>query len=185
MRNFKKYFFESLIQLTILANVFRQNNQFTSLIGDPFFSDQFNSNRYFTYLSTPVNQTSGDLDLLLLNENLNLHLVSNSSSSQQQNEQEFMNSNSRVKEAQSYFDESRAIERLDRLTRPDSPLRIRQPANIVLQPASAIYLSNNHKGIIDLSEMRILLNSLELNAQNDHTFRKVSQIIIYVAWSVA
>jgi len=167
MRNFKKYFFESLIQLTILANVFRQNNRYTSLTGVPFFTNQFETNHF----SFPAqNYTSGDLELLLLNENLNHPLTI-----EHPNNQELSSTTHLIKEAE--YSENIAIERLYRLTRPDLPQSIVIQRPIVLQPASAVYNSCQQKGVIDRSEMRILLNSLELNYQNNNTLRKVSKFV--------
>lgn len=92
MREFKKYFFETLIQLTILASVFRQNSDDSlnrhlhhTTTADQYI-DQLTNNYHYHY--SPVRNASlvGDLDLLLLNENSNYlryqaNLNSNSSSS--------------------------------------------------------------------------------------------------------
>lgn len=157
MRNFKKYFFESLIQLTILANVFRQNNQFTSLT-EPYFAEPGNNYQYSPLSYSIQNRyISGEIDLLLLNEDRLNGLARNHSTENQ----ESLNNNYALKETQSYFDEMRMIDRLNRLTRPSTP-------QMIVQPASALCMVNNHKQTIDVSETRTLLNSIELNALNDN-----------------
>lgn len=146
MRGHKKYFFVSLIQLTLLANVFRQNNRFTS-----FDESLLNHESNFTFLITPLDD-QGFFNSLSFPETNFTHEETNS-----------------AKEIQSYLNELRVIDRINRLT---SPVLTRQQESIVIQPASAIY-GENQKAIIDLSETRILLNSIEMNAHNNHTLRKV------------
>jgi hypothetical protein len=175
MRDFKKYFFETLIQLTILANVFRQNYQpITTTAPTTTTTTTSNSNAYHFHslLNNNFNISQGDYteqDLLFLRENLNLAFVDN------------LNRDSyRAKEIQSYLNELNFINNQNQqLTRRLSirrPVSQQQFPNIVIQPASAIYPNNNHKQIIDLSETRILLNSLELNANNNNSLRKVSPV---------
>lgn len=150
MRGHKKYFFVSLIQLTLLANVFRQNNRFTS-----FDESLLNHESNFTFLLTPLDgQGDSFFNTWPLSDTNFTHEEIN-----------------HAKEIQSYLNELRVIDRLNRLTVP-AITRQREP--IVIRPASAIYAGGNQKAIIDLSETRILLNSIEMNAHNNHTLRKVS-----------
>lgn len=164
MRDFKKHFFETLIQLTILANVFRQNNHPFSP-ASPESDDQqyplFNLNSQQSFQSQYT-----EPDLLFLQDNFNF-----SASIDNLNQENY-----RVKEVRSFFNELNLINRQNQQLSRALPIPRPEPQlpNIVLQPASAIYPSNNHKRIIDLSETRILLNSLELNANNNNSLRKVS-----------
>ncbi len=166
MRNFKKYFFESLIHLTILANVFRNNSRYTSLTGESFFTDQFENNNFPL---TSQNYTPSHLELILLNHRLNNAIFNDPSS------HEYLSLSYSIKEID--LSHNIDIDRLYRLVRTDSSQSFFIPVPIVLQPASAIYIGCQQKGVIDRSEMRILLSSLELNYQNNHTLRKVSQLI--------
>jgi hypothetical protein len=155
MREFKKYFFESIIQLTILANVFKQYNRFNQL-DEPMF------NSFHDAIA------AGDLNMLMRTENFNQNNRSSNNGSLESDT--FLNYNYRVKETQSYMNELKLIDRLNRLT---SSASLSNP-NLILFPASYIDNSNNNpKELNDLSETRILLNSIELNP-NNHTLRKVS-----------
>lgn len=163
MRDFKKHFFETLIQLTILANVFRQNNHpfsTTSPEGDhqqyPLFFPNLTQQSFQSQYTEP--------DLLFLQDIFNVSTCIDNLNQE----------NYRVKEVRSYFNELNLINRQNQQLSRALPFQRQesQLPNIVLQPASAIYPSNNHKRIIDLSETRILLNSLELNANNNNSLRK-------------
>lgn len=170
MRDFKKHFFETLIQLTILANVFRHNNHpfsTTSPEGDhqhyPLFNLNLSQQSFQSQYTEP--------DLLFLQDNFNFSATIDNLNQE----------NYRVKEVRSYFNELNLINRQNQQLSRALPIPRQETLlpNIVLQPASAIYPSNNHKRIIDLSETRILLNSLELNANNNNSLRKVSSHFIY------
>ena len=165
MREFKKHFFETLIQLTILVNVFRLNNH-------PFSTtSQENDDQQYPLFNLNLSQQSfqrqyTELDLLFLQDNFIF-----SASIDNLNQENYL-----VKEVRSYFNELNLINRQNQQLSRALPIPRPEPQlpNIVVQPASAIYPSNNHKRIIDLSETRILLNSLEFNANNNNSLRKVS-----------
>ncbi len=168
MRDFKKYFFESLLQLTILASVFRQNSRFT------FITNNNNNNlndsliRSYTRTFEPYS-TIGQLDFLFYRENLNQtnNLINETSGSY------------RSKEIISNLKDLQAINIFNRFNL--HPLNNQIPnipsQNLLLLPAS--FLNNttsNQKGLVDLTETRLLLNSIELNLNNP-ILKKVIEIV--------
>jgi len=181
MRDLKKYFFQSLLQLTILATVFRQNSRYTNLTSNTNnnhhhhhnhnnnSSNIFLDDSYSNYLSSSErNSTIGQLDLLLLRQNFNLNYTA---SDLNENSHAFLNANYRSKEAISYLKDLRLINLLNsHYVTPfailNNPLPAHSP-NLFLLPASFLNNSNNNqKSIVDLQETRFLLNSIELNLNN-------------------
>jgi hypothetical protein len=168
MREFKKYFFETLIQLTILANVFRENNRHTTNIN---FN---NNNNNYSINNDLLTQTysSNELELLLLNDNLNNF----------NNNQSDLNNNYRVKETEQYLNDIRSIERLNKLLNrpPSSPsytdsnlIAPNTNNHLFIAPASFSYNTNNQKDLNRLGETRLLLNSIEANSNsNNNQFSK-------------
>lgn len=148
MRHFKKYFFESLIQLTILATVFRQNSRFSELDSEPLF----NQENSFNYFNGPGKNINGSLY------------------GESHDQFEFLDNINRAKDTENLFNELRRQRRSNQLV--EQGVRSRNQQNIVLQPASAFYPMDNQKRIIDHTETRILLNSIELNNNNNRQFRK-------------
>ena len=187
MRDFKKYFFQSLLQLTILATVFRQNSRYTNLINHNSHNNNniFLDDSYSNYLSSSEhNSTIGQLDLLLLREN---YFNSNYSALDlNESSHTFLNSNYRSKETFSYLKDLRLINLLNRhdtqLSSPfallNNPVTVHSP-NLLLLPASFLNNTNNQKSVVDLTETRFLLNSIELNLNNP-ILKKVIKIKIYV-----
>ena len=179
MRDFKKYFFQSLLQLTILATVFRQNSRYTNLTSNTNNNHHHNHNNnssniflddsYSNYLSSSErNSTIGQLDLLLLRQNFNLNYTA---SDLNENSHAYLNANYRSKEAISYLKDLRLINLLNsHYVTPfailNNPLPAHSP-NLFLLPASFLNNSNNNqKSVVDLQETRFLLNSIELNLNN-------------------
>ena len=152
MRNFKKYFFESLLQLTILATVFRQNSRFSDN------SRQFNDSTTHVTASEK-NRTFGQLDLLFLNDNFN-----------QFNEtSHHLNNQYRHKELAIIHKDLKLLNILN-------TLQIQPNSNLILLPASFLNnTNNNQRNIVDLTETRLLLNSIELNLNNP-TLKKVIEV---------
>ena len=156
MRDFKKYFFETLIQLAILANVFRGNNRHPTDVNHNVMQ------------TIELNSTSSELDYLFLSNNIYspaappfYHYPQNFST-EIENDNNYMNSNFRGKEAQSYVNDIRWIQRLNRLGSRQSPSPISNTQNFLfVAPASFSYNSNNQKELNRLSETRLLLNSIE------------------------
>ena len=145
MRDLKKYFFESLIQLTVLAGLFRQNCRYDDTIDE--FSHYNQNNPIFT----EQNSNLTAIDLLLNNNNNNyLNIHSNLT---------------RQKELEFYLRDIQLAKRLNKLSIPNQRL--------ILLPASFLEGTNNQKEALELSETRILLNSIELN-NNNPTLRKVN-----------
>lgn len=147
MKDFKKRFLETLIQLTILVNIFRHNNRFGT--NNPFDFNQLNQSNYFTSLySTNLlrrshfyNHSSGGLDLLTLSSNTNNYSFSyqkefdnvynnNYSNHIRNNYSDFNSHISRLKEIPSnklheYSNEQRLIQTLEQNSR-----RLLQPQQI-------------------------------------------------------
>ena len=158
MRDFKKFFFTSLLQLTILANVFRQNSRYSNLINDS------NSNLFLT--SDQNNTTLGQLDLILLRHSTSHFNQFNDTS------QSNLNNYYRTKETLAYQKDLHLINLLNRYNLSSTFTNFNQNP-ILLLPASFLNSSsNNQKDISDLTETRLLLNSIELNFNNP-TLKKV------------
>lgn len=141
MREFnKKYFLETLIQLTILANLFRENSR---LPWSPL------DNRHFH--RTASRRLLDNIDNLEYDLNSNLSLL------------ETTPFNYRSKLERENYDLREDLKRLSRNT-PLLP-SLNWQRYFVL-PSSFYSNTNNHKGGINLSdETRILLNSIEFNNQ--------------------
>lgn len=93
MRDFKKYFFESLIQLTVLANLLRQNSHHYDYINEVDYV-------------VPMN-TAGELDLLLSNQRYHRHYSIN-----QTNTNMSLDHNYRTKEQnEAYMNTVRSLNR--------------------------------------------------------------------------
>jgi hypothetical protein len=185
MRDFKKHFFQSLLQLTILATVFRQNSRYTNLINHNCTNNNniFFNDSYSDYLSSSENNsTIGQLDLLLLREHFNSNY---SSLDLNEHSHAYLNSNYRSKETFSFLKDLRIINLLNRhslqLSSPfailNNPIPAVHTQNLLLLPASFLNNSNNHKSVVDLTETRFLLNSIELNLNNP-ILKKVLKIKI-------
>jgi hypothetical protein len=148
MKDHKKKFFETLIQLTILVNIFRHNNRLETNI--PYDYNEANqSNNLSSYYSTNLfgrshfnNYSSGGLDLLTLSSNTNDYSFSyqqdfdnvynNNNSNQIRNNYSDLNSHHlRLKEIpsykrqQEYSNEQRLIQILEQNSR-----RLLQPRQI-------------------------------------------------------
>jgi hypothetical protein len=166
MRDFKKYFFESLLQLTILASVFRQNSRFTLITNNNNLNDSLirSYSRTFEQYST-----IGQLDFLFYRENLN----------QTSNSINETSGSYRSKEIISNLKDLQTINIFNRFNLhtlnnqiPNIPSQ-----NLLLLPASFLNnTTNNQKGLVDLTETRLLLNSIELNLNNP-ILKKVIEII--------
>lgn len=131
MREFKKYFFEGLLQLTILATLLRQS---------------------------PYYHTNHDRIRLLEDvADRNLSLI----------ELSYLNSTSyldKIDDSSHVSDELRRLNRLLELeTTPAPPLRFLPPPRLppLTVAPSFFFMNNNNQK--DVSETRLLLNSIEFN----------------------
>lgn len=116
MREFKKYFFEGLLQLTILATLLRHNVYDHDYLDMDIYERGNLTRQELAYLD---------------------HKLKPDPSSQLRSE----------------------LRRLDRLN-----ARIQPPHDLVVAAPSYFYMNNsNQKEIINLSETRLLLNSIEFN----------------------
>lgn len=162
MRDFKKHFFTSLIQLTILANVFRQNSRYSNLIND-------SHSNYFLTSDSNTTLLDGQLDLILLRDNSHFNSRFDDTSRSTSN----LNNNYRTKETLSYLKDLKLINLLNRYNLSPSFTSFNHNP-ILLLPASFLNSTNtNQKDIGDLTETRLLLNSIELNLNNP-TLKKVN-----------
>lgn len=177
MREFKKYFFEGLLQLTILAALMRQNNIMPSLSssssltrGDYHrqFIDYFNwyphssSSNGSTTLPLNVNLSLVDhlashiyLDKLASDPNLDTLLSSSSSSSRLNDELRRLNRlNARIQQQQQQHNHQ--TQQSNYINQP--------PVQHFIVAPSYFYMNNNNpKDHTDRSETRLLLNSIEFN----------------------
>jgi hypothetical protein len=163
MKDFKKYFFETLIQLAVLANVFRENSRHT----EPLNTISSRSQSYLggVFQTIEINSTStSELDYLLLNDNQYSIYQDVDNNSVYLNDNRFI-----AKEAATYLNDIRLLQRFN--NRLD-PRRIIGHNNInnnflFVAPASFSYANNNQKELSRLSETRLLLNSIEANLNNN------------------
>ena len=179
MREFKKYFFETLIQLAVLANVFRGTTRHSTHLME----------RGGVLQTIELNSTSGELDYLFLSENLNLNTAyQNNFSNEDDNiNMNYVNSNYGVKEAEAFMNDIRFIQRMNRLATSrhspnrniPSPLTGNNQNFLFVAPASFSYTNNNQKELSRLSEARLLLNSLEQANNNNQFSKEVNEICFF------
>lgn len=123
MREFKKHFFEGLLQLTILATLLRHNtyDELNLITNSPLAFEQDDDNlRTYLDLKLAPSNTSDELRLL------------NRLSAQQ-------------------------------LRPPSPPPLVLPPQQFIVAPVYRYLNNSTQKDIINLSETRLLLNSIEFN----------------------
>ena len=177
MKDFKRYFFETLIQLAILANVFRENSRHSM----PAISSRSRNYLSGVLQTIELDATGGEFDYLLLND-MNRHpshtFYGNDMTSQPfENSSDFMNENYRIKETDTYLNDIRLLQRFNRLNSRHTPSgNSRNVAGqmnnfLFVAPASFSYTNSNQKELSRLSETRLLFNSIEANI-NSNQFNK-------------
>jgi hypothetical protein len=193
MRDQKKNFLQGLLQLTILVYFFRHSTRLgTDLISNlnqintniDYYNDLYNLPTVQHYSSLPQQQLHGELELLRLNSRIN----SNNNQNQNRNisesvSSEYLNSNYRIKESRQYLNDIsllNLIQKINQTNHVDSTNfshfeRNLHPDIIFIAPASFSESNNNPKEIRNLSETRLLLNSIELNWNNQLTKEVIFQ----------
>jgi hypothetical protein len=176
MKEFKKYFFETLIQLAILANVFRENGRYS--IRDAVSSSNGRSYLGRVFQTIELNSTRGNLDYLFLNDNISNDRYSQYSQELDSdfNSSDFSmeNSNYINKETDAYINDMRFLRRLNsRSSNTNSRSQVGNMNNFLfVAPASFSYNNNNQKELNRLSETRLLFNSIEQQQQSNNQFNK-------------
>ena len=189
MKEFKKYFFETLIQLAILANVFRENGRYS--IHDAVSSSNGRSYLGRVFQTIELNSTRGNSDYLFLNENISNDRYSQYSQDldvRDFNSSDFSmeNSNYINKETDAHINDIRFLRRLNsRSSNTNSHNHVGNMNNFLfVAPASFSYNNNNQKELNRLSETRLLFNSIEQQQQSNNQFNKevynVNNVIIFL-----
>lgn len=151
MRELKKSFFQTILQLTVLAYFFRQSARFST--GDD--------------LTLSLNQLY----------NLPAYLTVNSHhphrNHQSENQDSHLSLVYRTKEASQYLDDIRILNLINRIDHQESSTTNNNTSNLtipylIVAPATS-FASTSSKDLINLSETRLLLNSIELNWSNQFT----------------
>lgn len=138
MREFKKYFFEGLLQLSILAALLRHNSIYLPSAGNEHLDLQ-------EYMGLSIENEFGHLEVSSADYLDKFDLA--------------LNTSSRLND-----EELRRLSRLNARIQQQVRLPQRQPAQRIIVAPSYFYLNNsNQKDIINLSETRLLLNSIEFN----------------------
>ena len=178
MKEFKKYFFETLIQLAILANVFRENSRFTVPEASSIASGPGYSGRVFQTIELDSN--GGDLDYLFLNNNIS-NRYSQYNEGHDHNSTNFNSSDFSMdhgsyinKQTDTYLNEIQFLRRLNSRSNPNTRTRVGNMNNFLfVAPATFSYTNNNQKELNRLSETRLLFNSIEANINNNQFSKEV------------
>jgi hypothetical protein len=190
MRDPKKNFFQGLLQLTILVYFLRHSTRLgTDLVTN---LNQINTNLDYFYYNDLYNlpappsihqhspQLYGELELLRLTNNIN-NRINNNRNSQINESSEYLNSNYRIKESRQYLNDISLLNLIQKINQTDYEHNFTQfgrniHQQIFVAPASFSESTANPKEIRNLSETRLLLNSIELNWNNQLT-KEVNLII--------
>ncbi len=180
MRENKKNFFHSLLQLTILVYFFRQSTRLST--------DLLLNNNVDSYSSSPTTANRPFLlnyNQLLLSvyDSIDLQTsssISNSLSSTNNNYNNSRNTNHSIsaqytlKESRQYVDDLRILNLINKINNTAAHLEQQQQNqsnnfSFFVAPATYSNPTTSHKELINLSETRLLLNSIELNWNNQLT----------------
>jgi hypothetical protein len=178
MKEFKKYFFETLIQLAILANVFRENGRYTVPEAPSITSGSNYLGRVFQTIELDSN--GGDLDYLFLNDNISnrysQYNEGHDHNSTNFNSSDFSmeNGNYINKQTDTYLNDIRFFRRLNSRSNPNTQTRVGNMNNFLfIAPATFSYTNSNQKELNRLSETRLLFNSIEANINNNQFSKEV------------
>ena len=172
MREIKKSFFQSFLQLTILVYFFRQSTRFSTDLVLSNLNNQINTNDLYNlpaHLSHP-------LDLIRFNNNIentlhrynNINNINNSNHNHILSDTDHLNRYYRIKESRQYVNDIRLLNLIHKIDQNSNSSNTQSQITVTLPylfiaPASFASSNINPKELRNLSETTLLINSIELN----------------------